>query len=389
MEKGGWFQTLYEFYIPFVGIMMLFVSLIMNRSMKRSLRYLFIASSVLALLTCATQTFTIYAEQLIQDEALALQYRQVFTTLSVSFEIGVVCLVSYISLRPPYLKKRYLFLLLPMLFTWGVYLAALMNPNVMAFDSDGHLIQRFAPYGYTFVVSVAFYIFFIIVTTILNIKKRAMLESVTVFVPAGFCLISLIFWAIHPAFSRGEMAIYALIFYYMYFQSSTYKEREDQMKYDAEHDSLTELYNRRGFQRISSELSEKKKPLIFALVDIDRFKTINDRYGHATGDEILRRVAERMNYYFPRYCYIFRVGGDEFSIIYCADDAIQNEGAFLRTMNDINQDLSSSSSSTPSISLSYGVVASPDSYTKETFLTADKRLYEAKKAKNIDSLPDC
>ena len=360
---------------------MLFVSLIMNRSMKTTLRVLFLSATILALFTCVTQTFSMYASDFIGDSEGASQCRQILTTLSLFFEIGATCVVAYISLRPPFLKKRYLFLLLPMLYTWGVYIAALMNPNVVAFDESGHLLQRFAPYGYTFVVAEAFYILFIVVNTILNIKKRAVLESVTVFVAAAFCITSLVFWIIYPGFSRGQILIYALIFYYMYFQSSTYKEREDKMQYDAEHDSLTNLYNRRGFQRLSSELNEAKKPIIFALVDIDRFKAINDHYGHAIGDEILQRTADRMLYHFPHDCLVFRVGGDEFSIICYANDAIAREPEFLKTMEELNRDLSTASETIPAVTLSYGVIASPDSYTKEAFLAADKRLYESKKSK--------
>ncbi|HEX2417975.1 MAG TPA: GGDEF domain-containing protein [Micromonosporaceae bacterium] len=85
-------------------------------------------------------------------------------------------------------------------------------------------------------------------------------------------------------------------------------------RHAAAHDPLTGLLNRRGFYRIGSELiaERSRPPLTGVLFDLDGFKQINDRLGHAVGDEVLILVAQR----FANYAEgspVARLGGDEFA----------------------------------------------------------------------------
>jgi len=84
-------------------------------------------------------------------------------------------------------------------------------------------------------------------------------------------------------------------------------------------DELTQLPNRRAFmKRIEDEVSRVQRyeyPLCFALIDLDSFKAINDRYGHSTGDEVLRSFAERALSGFRHHDLTSRYGGEEFAII--------------------------------------------------------------------------
>ena len=84
-------------------------------------------------------------------------------------------------------------------------------------------------------------------------------------------------------------------------------------------DELTQLPNRRAFmKRIEDEVSRVQRyeyPLCFALIDLDFFKSINDRYGHNTGDEVLRSFAERALSGFRHHDLASRYGGEEFAVI--------------------------------------------------------------------------
>ncbi|MCF6325090.1 MAG: GGDEF domain-containing protein [Gammaproteobacteria bacterium] len=84
-------------------------------------------------------------------------------------------------------------------------------------------------------------------------------------------------------------------------------------------DELTQLPNRRAFmKRIEDEVSRVQRyasPLCFALIDLDSFKSINDRYGHTIGDEVLRSFAERALSGFRHHDLASRYGGEEFAII--------------------------------------------------------------------------
>lgn len=91
------------------------------------------------------------------------------------------------------------------------------------------------------------------------------------------------------------------------------------IKFMAFHDQLTGLYNRRALLEDLNEniyrAAKRTKEFALLSIDLDRFKYLNDTLGHLAGDEILKRVAERMSQFQNDHCTIYRLGGDEFSIL--------------------------------------------------------------------------
>lgn len=86
-------------------------------------------------------------------------------------------------------------------------------------------------------------------------------------------------------------------------------------------DYLTWLSNRRGAMEILDRLLDADHPnLAVAMIDVDRFKAVNDRYGHGVGDELLRVVARRLDELTPAWASLARTGGDEFLVIVAAED---------------------------------------------------------------------
>ena len=100
------------------------------------------------------------------------------------------------------------------------------------------------------------------------------------------------------------------------------KKYEDEIKYQANHDALTGLPNRRKFNKDLTELLEEAKiesfPNAIMFIDLDRFKYINDTLGHDMGDLLLTEVSRRMVLLVKQWhgCgEIYRLGGDEFTIL--------------------------------------------------------------------------
>jgi len=95
------------------------------------------------------------------------------------------------------------------------------------------------------------------------------------------------------------------------------KERESTLLKESVHDALTSCKNRRAFDADISLLMSEKHPFVFAMIDIDNFKSINDTYGHLVGDIVLRNVVrEGMNVLTTKNISIYRYGGEEFAVIF-------------------------------------------------------------------------
>lgn len=93
------------------------------------------------------------------------------------------------------------------------------------------------------------------------------------------------------------------------------KEKLIKARYNAEHDCLTELYNRRGISNLLETSIAYRSPFELMFVDLDGFKLVNDTYGHTVGDQRLKQVGERLKQLVDEKCMIGRFGGDEFIVI--------------------------------------------------------------------------
>lgn len=93
--------------------------------------------------------------------------------------------------------------------------------------------------------------------------------------------------------------------------------RERHLHALAHHDALTGLPNRRRFMEASPAEACARDRVAVALIDLDNFKAINDGLGHATGDQILCRVAERLRRAIAPGDVLARLGGDEFALMVC------------------------------------------------------------------------
>ena len=145
----------------------------------------------------------------------------------------------------------------------------------------------------------------------------------------------------------------------------------------AETDELTGLINRAGYDRLLSEL-----PLddtILLLVDTDKFKGINDRFGHETGDRVLKKIAKSLLANFRQNDYVCRIGGDEFAVLMLSIGTIEDE-KLREKIRYINRELAASAADElPTVSVSVGVArgTGAENWTA-LFKQADSELYKVK-----------
>ena len=97
-----------------------------------------------------------------------------------------------------------------------------------------------------------------------------------------------------------------------FHRESTERQKMEDL---ANTDGLTGLYNERYFDALLKENELNRTPFVLFYLDLDRFKPVNDRYGHDVGDQLLKEVASRLRGCVRESDAVFRIGGDEFALI--------------------------------------------------------------------------
>lgn len=146
------------------------------------------------------------------------------------------------------------------------------------------------------------------------------------------------------------------------------------LKREAEVDALTGLYNRGSYDRLLGAKGNKT----LLLVDVDNFKGVNDKYGHETGDAVLKFVARTLSEPFRADDYVCRIGGDEFAVI-MTDITQARRDVVEKRIEEVRALLALGETGIPKVTLSIGVAFSGQSSSyEELYRMADKALYKVK-----------
>lgn len=156
------------------------------------------------------------------------------------------------------------------------------------------------------------------------------------------------------------------------------------LKHQAETDELTSLLNRRAFQMLGEpwlESAGSDRNAFLILLDIDHFKSINDRYGHATGDQVLVMVATALLAHVRADDLVGRIGGEEFAVLIRAQDqetAVALAHRLRKGVEDIF--MQTAEGEKISVTSSFGVAANKHLTWRQFMAKADVALYDAKQA---------
>jgi diguanylate cyclase (GGDEF)-like protein len=159
-----------------------------------------------------------------------------------------------------------------------------------------------------------------------------------------------------------------------------------ELRFLADHDPLTRLLNRRAFMnRLDGEVSRAQRygrSLGLVITDLDGFKQLNDRHGHAAGDEALIAFANVLAESLRKPDDAFRIGGDEFAVLLA--EATEHDARFVvgRIKASLDQQSAGGARWFRDLSASFGYAACPENATdsKTLFRLADEAQYEAKRS---------
>jgi diguanylate cyclase len=190
-------------------------------------------------------------------------------------------------------------------------------------------------------------------------------------------------WSLYRNLAIGLALLYLAFFFISVSVTRRLRQQVKLNIYQAEHDSLTDLSNRELFHQRAQTAVDRAQAagerVVIAIIDLDRFKEINDTLGHRNGDRVLTALAHRLAVHVPTQDKnaVARLGGDEFGLILSGVDDFEETLRALRTLigHDVNV-----SGFPLSVESSIGFVVAPDDGVDvdELMQRADVAMYEAK-----------
>ena len=219
------------------------------------------------------------------------------------------------------------------------------------------------------------------------LKRQSLLIAVLMLAVLGVVLFTM-YLVIHPLYEgiehirknekfpvTGSSELRYLADTYNELYEATRKQQET-LSYEASHDALTGLCNRKMFEHEREVCDPQTTAMI--LIDVDYFKEVNDTYGHEIGDKLLKRIASILRKSFRSEDYVCRIGGDEFAVLMMNSDS-SLQGLVTRKIKDAQAQLRQPEADVPGITLSVGV-AFPDrpNSTGDIYRDADTAQYRIK-----------
>lgn len=157
--------------------------------------------------------------------------------------------------------------------------------------------------------------------------------------------------------------------------------RYDRMKAWAERDALTSAYTRRflhhSLLKLVKQADRRRKRMAILLIDVDDFKSINDRYGHARGDELLCKLADGMAAAARQGEIVSRWGGDEF-VILCPYGDAQSLDNLKRRIEERFEQIATQWNRPLSVSVGLAIYPEDGRLLEELVQAADRRMYADK-----------
>ena len=274
-----------------------------------------------------------------------------------NLRINTMLSMIFVVLRNNHNKYKN-YLVIPAAICLVLTSTALFTHWVIWYDIDGtkhHGILGYVPH----IVS-AFYTFYLVIMCIRTMKKEKFEEGLVILLACILISIGTLTESIFHV--RGVLmgAISLIIvLYYLYVHNEYFKI-----------DTLTGVYNRLSF-RADTDLYKGQISGLF-MIDLNDLKTLNDKYGHDEGDRALKTLAYNVNKILPPKCYLYRTGGDEFTILCTIKAPDLNYDELKKIIKK------EAENTTYSWAVGYAKFNNPDEEFNLVYKRADKNMYEDK-----------
>jgi diguanylate cyclase (GGDEF)-like protein len=254
----------------------------------------------------------------------------------------------------------------------GSFSAALLSSVVLLF-----MVVPMVPWGLREASTVVLLIYLVFTLSTLSVGGRFDAKTLWIlqFMMLGAGMVTLTIVARHVGLRKNDIKAR--------FDLENAHQQMERLSYE---DGLTGAWNRRfldvQFNRLLRRFREQGRRVNFALLDVDDFKLINDGFGHSYGDTVLQSLVQALRKRLGEQNYVFRVGGDEFALLF---DMVDAPRCLRAAASDARLLVTPPEADLPlQLSFSIGVIEVPDSCETgldTLYKEADKALYLAKTRK--------
>lgn len=200
-------------------------------------------------------------------------------------------------------------------------------------------------------------------------SKNGLLENIEMYIFYGVNIITVVLIGINYFFDGilvFEYIIYLLVLLLLIiniYRNNNYLHI----------DPLTKLFNRRSFDKNVLNKRKMTNKMAVYYIDVDKFKMINDTYGHHEGDIILKKIAKMLKNKLRKSDKIYRIGGDEFVVV-ASIDIEENAQKVIEKINKGIEELNFNNAFSISLSIGYAIT-SANHDLKSIVKMADKEMY--------------
>ena len=339
-------------FITLSILLILFVFIASNRTLEKNKTNRFLVAIFMSFLLIIVDAIDYWCAH--SNLSLLLYY--LTTAFGYTFRPFSICLI--IAMIDSKIAKTHYLTTVPLLINGFLCFTSYFHRLVYFYNTD-RIIQRGPLWFIPFIASI-FSLVFLCTITFRKYQLSRKRESAFIITLYSLVSIALICESVHQLwFLLDGIGALALVFYYLFLHTQTYKR-----------DSLTNVLNRHCFYCDMDHY--KKIACTLVSIDLNNLKVLNDKKGHAAGDQALISISEIIISFLPSPCTLYRMGGDEFLII-CPKYAKQE-------IEEIMQKILSNLEKT-SYRIAYGISTYQigDDFEK-SMIKSDKLMYKNKEA---------
>ncbi len=304
--------------MPFIGIVFLAVFLFANSRMEKRFKRHYYVLLILELVELTFYSLELTVAQMAEPSWLRILFSAVGYTLRPAIAYIILLLSSNESVIDK--KNIFLFSLLPI--NTLIAFSAFWTGAAYSYSAANEFVR--GPLGFSSQIISCIYLLFAVYQYVRNIHKKIRVENIVLI---GSVFVIIFGFYVEAAFQLrgiGQMSmVLATMIYYMYLQTQVYhtymdtsmKIRKD-LEIEAKNDGLTNLLNKKAFLiEAEKQIQESKSSWGLIFFDLDDFRSVNNRFGHVVGDQLLVKIGQQLKAEFMPYDLISRFGGDEFWIL--------------------------------------------------------------------------